>query len=83
MIIVFYLKAGQPGCCAFEDHGLAEALQRCEVLRANGYNHVCISTELADHVGKAGVDSVADGMTPDGHKYDWSKSHRGAGPRRQ
>ena len=84
-IIVFYLNPTRnPGCVQFEDNELSAALKFCETLRTKcGCTHVTISTELADHVGKAGVDTVASGKTPDGNEYDWSKKHRGAGPRKE
>ncbi len=36
-----------------------------------------------NRVGKPGVDSIADGKTPDGHKYEWSKQHRAGASRKR
>lgn len=38
--------------------------------------------EDPNQVGKPGVDAVAEGKTPDGHVYDWSKADRAGKPRR-
>jgi hypothetical protein len=37
---------------------------------------ITMCSEMTDHVGKVGVDSVEDGKTPDGHVYDWNKDSR-------
>lgn len=37
---------------------------------------VAITGEGFEIVGKFGVDSVVDGKTPDGIKYDWNKASR-------
>jgi hypothetical protein len=93
-IVVFYLRrknsAGgvpmvTPHCEAFgnESGSLGLALKACENLRKQSdVCHVTMSSELNDMVGKAGVDSVIDGKTPDGHAYDWSKSGRAGKMRR-
>jgi hypothetical protein len=71
-----------PCCEAFADGELPQALKGAEVRRKAGCPHVSISTELADHIGKAGVDAVEDGRTPDGHAYEWSKAGRAGKVRR-
>jgi hypothetical protein len=43
---------------------------------------VTFCSENANCVTLPGVDSVVDGKTPDGHTYDWSKKHRGDGPKK-
>ena len=57
----------------YDDDQLSEALRTCERMRKAGRTHVTISSELSGSVGKAGVDSVVDGKTPDGVQYDWTK----------
>lgn len=37
---------------------------------------VCITGNGFEVVGRFGVDSVKDGLCPDGIKYDWDKSSR-------
>lgn len=90
MIVVFYmckslvtdLPSSIPCFRRFEDAEFMEAMKLMEILRNEGFTHVCMSTELAGSIGKPGVDTVHEGKTPDGHEYDWSKKHRGAGPER-
>jgi len=80
-IIVFWLEEpGIPAHQQFEQTELMQALHCSETKRREGKRHVCISSELADSVGKPGVAAVVDRTLPDGSAYDWSKAHRGAGP---
>ncbi len=82
-IVVFWLEADtSPAAQAFQGHQLAEALAHAELRRREGKHHVIISTELAESVGRPGVDTVADRKLPDGSDYDWSKAHRGKSPPR-
>jgi hypothetical protein len=83
MSIVVYYMSPDPGgedlfpmSEGYADGDFMVALKRLEVLRNLGKTHVCISTELAGSVGRRGVDTVADGKTPDGHPYEWSKAGR-------
>lgn len=66
----------------FEDSELSAALKTCEKLRAEGARHVVLSSEPTALVGKMGVSAVENGKTPDGFAYEWSKQHRGAGPKK-
>jgi hypothetical protein len=77
-IAIFYLDAytGDPKVEKFDDTKLLVVLDRMKYLRDHGNHFVVSASEMADSVGKPGVDSVKDGKTPDGHDYDWSKSHR-------
>lgn len=59
------------------------ALTLLEDLRKQGMRHVCMSVENQDSVGKPGVDTIANGKTPDGEVYDWSKQHRAGATRRR
>jgi len=61
----------------FADADFVKALKVVEEKRKMGYEHVCMSTQLAGNIGKPGVSSVENGKTPDGHNYEWSKKHRG------
>jgi hypothetical protein len=83
-IVVFYLSKDehQPRCERFKDDEYTLAMKVVADLRKLGEQHVSISLQLADNIGKPGVDAVTDGKTPDGHDYEWSKQHRGAGPRK-
>jgi hypothetical protein len=77
MIVIFYLD--QNVKAQHKDYGskeLSVVLEKCEILRKTGMRHVCISSELDEHIGKPGVSSVVDGKTPDGLPYEWSKAGR-------
>jgi hypothetical protein len=82
-IVVYWLaEDGAPVCRQFEPSELAQALRHSESLRAAGLRHVCISSELPDQVGQAGVTAVEGGRLPGGADYTFNKRHRGAGPGR-
>ena len=90
-IVVYYLHNTQPEgeahwqaqCLAYTDQQMGEALAQCQTLRADPRNaHVVISSELRDMVGKVGVAAVEDGVTPDGHAYEWSKAGRAGASRK-
>lgn len=85
-IVVYWLEAeGEdfvPCSEHFSGQQLSEALAAAERQRQRGHAHVCISTELADHVGRAGVTAVEGGKTPDGQAYEWSKAGRAGKMRR-
>ncbi|PTT88489.1 hypothetical protein DBR42_09700 [Pelomonas sp. HMWF004] len=87
-IVVYWLEVrpegeAEPGFEAFGSRALTEALACAETMRRHGHRHVCISTELEDHVGRAGVAAVEAGKTPDGEAYEWSKAGRAGKPRRR
>ncbi len=86
-IVVYWLEgegeSASPVCELFSSASLAQALACAEEQRRAGHRHVSISTELEDHVGKAGVAAVEGGRTPDGQTYDWSKAGRAGKVRRR
>ncbi len=87
-IVVYWLEvaadgSAEPGCQAFSSQQLTQALACAEERRRLGHPHVCISTELEEHVGRAGVAAVEGGRTPDGETYEWSKAGRAGKPRRR
>ena len=63
----------EPKCKQFSDIQLSEALTFCNAQRNAGHQHVVISSENSDSIGKLGVDSVENGKTPDGEDYTWMK----------
>ena len=76
-IIVYYLEDdGSPRAPRYEDHDWSKAMAEVTRLRNAGRQHVTMSNEPSNMVGKPGVASVEDGKTPDGEKYEWSKAHR-------
>lgn len=82
-IVVYWLEEDdRPACGSFGSAELMKALACAETQRRQGRRHVCISTELEDHVGQPGVAAVEAGRTPDGEAYEWSKAGRAGKPRR-
>ena len=61
---------------------LTDALRTVKEKRDAGHAFVTMVAEDPNQVGKPGVDAVAEGKTPDGHVYDWSKADRAGKPRR-
>lgn len=81
-IVVFWIEAdGRAAAQAFGEGELLQALAFSEARRREGRRHVCLSSELGDSVGAAGVQAVEEGRLPTGEPYEFSKAHRGAGPR--
>ena len=64
-----------------ETTNLVTALRITREMRDAGYTFVTMASENPQQVGKPGVDTVADGKTPDGQIYDWSKAERAGKPR--
>lgn len=92
-IVVFFLSKSNadaslcqliPNFVAFKENEILLALSKCNELRKRpDVCHVTISSELQSSVGKAGVDAVVDGKTPDGVDYTWSKAGRAGKTRRK
>ncbi len=60
---------------------MGEALDFMNDLRTKqGVEFVTFASQNEHRVGQDGVSSIKDGKAPDGHAYDWTKQHRGAGP---
>ena len=57
---------------------LAEAMNLAKHMN----EFVTIKGQDFEIVGKFGVDSVKDGLCPDGVKYDWNKESRIGAPKR-
>lgn len=61
---------------------LSEALKITEELRGfrrDGapITHITMASENVDMVGEQGVDSIVNGLTPSGFKYEWKKDRAG------
>ena len=67
---------------AHDTASLSDALALVKQKRDAGHRFVTMVSEDPQHVGKAGVDAVEGGKTPDGHAYEWSKAGRAGKPRR-
>ena len=65
-----------------EAAAIVEALQITNTQRDAGHTFVTMASENPQNAGKPGVDTVADGKTPDGEDYDWSKAGRAGRPRK-
>nr|WP_315847582.1 hypothetical protein [uncultured Rhodoferax sp.] len=65
-----------------EAEAIVQALQITKQKRDAGYAFVTMVSENPQNAGKPGVDTVADGKTPDGQDYDWSKAGRAGRPRK-
>ena len=61
---------------------IVQALQIATDRRDAGNTFVTLVSENPQQVGKPGVDTIADGKTPDGQDYDWSKAGRAGRPRK-
>lgn len=64
----------------FDD--MMEAMHFAETMRKTGCRFVTMVSENPNQVGKMGVDSVEDGLLPDGSKYTWNKASRIGATRR-
>jgi hypothetical protein len=76
---VFWMYKGiRPN--ALQHTSLSEALKFLEELRkdavAKEFTFITMVGENQNQVGKAGVDEVKDGKTPDGVDYTWNKASR-------
>lgn len=72
MYQVFFIDPfGEAG--AVECLTLTDALRWATELRDNGNRFVTIASENPNSVGQPGVDSVKDGVLPDGEEYTWRK----------
>ena len=61
---------------------IVQALQITKEKRDAGHAFVTMASENPQSAGKQGVDTIADGKTPDGQEYDWSKAGRAGRPRK-
>lgn len=72
MYQVFFIdpfhEAGAVECVTLD-----EALKWANELRDNGNRFVTIASENPDSIGLSGVDSVENGLLPNGEAYTWKK----------
>lgn len=79
-----HLGISHPQFEFFKSNEMTEALNFMNGLRKrDDVEFVTFVSQNADSVGKPGVDTIANGMTPDGHKYEWSKQHRAGATRKR
>lgn len=60
----------------FSDTDMKEALVAMQDLRTQNFSFVTMVSENPNSIGKPGVDSVKNGLTPDGIPYTWNKASR-------
>jgi hypothetical protein len=69
-----YFTNEQGEARSYNEDTLTGALSTAEGLRKNTrHSFVTIVSEDPNSIGKSGVDEIKNGMTPDGHIYDWKK----------
>lgn len=79
--VVFWLtSSSMVSFRPFAEAQHAEASRLEQSLRQAGTRHISVSSQWSDSIGSPGVAAVERGVLPDGHAYEWSKAHRGAGP---
>ncbi len=76
MFKIYYTDPVSGDSHGHELESLTEALRYAEGFRKLGMIYVTMVSENPDSVGKAGVDSIVDGICPDGVVYDWNKASR-------
>mgnify|MGYP000308326350 CR=1 FL=1 len=55
---------------------IVKALAFTQMIRNNGARFVTMASENAEQVGKMGVDSIVDGVLPDGQEYVYMKRRK-------
>lgn len=72
-IVVYWMTEAGPQAETFSSTDFSGALKKTESVRKEGFQHVVMSNQMDESVGKPGVQSVENGKTPDGHEYTWTK----------
>ena len=73
-----------PSALQFVDLGKAMNFleeKRKEASLDNDISAITMCAEDINQVGKMGVASIENGLTPDGEEYTWSKAHRAGATR--
>ncbi len=73
MIVLYWIDQDLPCSLMYKDSDLTVVLNEAKRLRTNQKKHVCISSEPENCTTLMGVDSIEDGLTPEGEKYGWTK----------
>ena len=76
MFKVYYTDPVAKQCHSHDLDTLSEALRHTEGFRQLGMTFVTMVSENPNSVGKTGVDSIVNGVCPDGVVYDWNKASR-------
>ena len=73
MFKVYYTDPKTNKAYSWDCNGLVDALTLAKRFREEGMSFVTMVSEDPNSVGKPGVDSVEDGLLPDGNAYGWKK----------
>lgn len=68
---VYYTVPHTTYSMGVECSSLQEMLKTAEVFRKQGMWLVVMASEQAESIGASGVDSVANGLLPNGDPYTW------------
>ena len=71
MYRVYWTNNNVGGACSEDFGNLTEALAHAKHLRDIGRTFVTMCSEDPNSVGRPGVDSVIDGILPNGDIYEW------------
>jgi hypothetical protein len=75
MYCVYHIEGSEEGLipvATFYEQ-LTEALKWSHTIRKQGFKFVTMVSENPDSVGESGVDSIENGLCPDGVEYTWVK----------
>lgn len=73
MFKVYYTDPVDNTCYNWDCEKLTDALSVSEQFRKRGMRFVTMVSEDPNSIGKPGVDSVENGLCPDGVEYSWKK----------
>lgn len=73
MFRIYYTDPVDNKAYAWDEDTLTGALSSSETFRKRGMIFVTTVSENIDMVGKSGVDSIENGLCPDGVEYSWRK----------
>ncbi len=72
-IKVYYTDPRTDRAYSWDCTGLTDGLTIAERFRREGMTFVTMVCENPDSIGRPGVDSVRDGVLPNGSAYTWKK----------
>jgi microsomal dipeptidase-like Zn-dependent dipeptidase len=76
MYKVYYTDPIDNKCYNWDCDVLSDALSVTETFRKRGMSFVTMVSENPNQIGKTGVDSVENGLCPDGIAYTWRKRRK-------
>ncbi len=73
MYKIYYTDPQTDQAYSWDTNSLTDALSLTRKFRELGMSFVTMVSEDPNSVGKPGVDSIKDGLCPDGVAYTWTK----------